>query len=145
MGGKSKSKSKSQSNTVNTGALVNQGAQQQANNMNGAVQHQADLRDSQLGTIFPAFGEMVQGGMGLFGSNPIANLVGGMMGMPINLETPDFAQAFIDKYKKPEEQAQLPDEQMPQVYNVNDDMRQRLMGVKPYGQSRYGIIGGVRK
>ena len=134
MGGKSKSKSNSQSNTVNTGALVNQGAQQQANNMNGAVQHQANLRDSQLGAIFPAFGEMVQGGMGTFGSNPIASLVGGMMGMPIQMETPDFAQAFIDKYRKPQEQ--MPVEQAPQVSPT---------GVPNAQMPQYmGIIGGRR-
>lgn len=141
MGGKSKRKSSSKSNAVNTGALVNQGANQQANQMNGAVQHQANLRDSQLGAMFPAFGEMVQGGYGTLQENPVANLIGGMFGLPIQMETPDFAQSFIDKYRKPQEQ--LPVEQTP--YNVNDDMRQRLSGVTPYGQSRYGMIGGVRR
>lgn len=148
MGGRSKSKSKSSSNnTVNTGALTQQGAAQQAQQMDGAAQHQQNLQNSQMSHVMPAFGEMVKGAMGSFADNPMASFMGAALGMPIQMETPGFMEEFINKYR-PEEPAAAPQQQ---PYNVNDDMRARMgMGspygaTGPYGQPSMYNVGGVRR
>lgn len=150
MGGRSKSKSRSSSNnTVNTGALTQQGATQQAQQMGGAAQHQQNLQNSQLSHVMPAFGEMVRGAMGSFADNPMASFMGAALGMPIQMQTPGFIDEFVNKYRPQE--PETPVEQAPQPYNVNDDMRAR-MGIGspygtygPYGQPNVYNVGGVRR
>ena len=129
MGGKSKSRSSS-SNQVNTGALTQQGANQQARQMNSAVGHQQGLQNSQMSQVMPAFGQMIGGAMESFGSNPMMNMIGAAFGMPVQMQTPDFIQDFIDKYS-PQEPA-TPVEQAPHPYNINDDMRMRMGMGGPY-------------
>lgn len=149
MGGRSKSRSSS-NNTVNTGALAQQGATQQAQQMGGAAQHQQNLQNSQLSHVMPAFGEMVKGAMGSFADNPVANFMGAALGMPIQMQTPEFLEEFINKYR-PQEPAAAPQAPQQQPYNVNDDMRARMgMGSPygaygPYGQPNVYNVGGVRR
>ena len=121
MGGKSKSRSSS-SNKVNTGALTQQGANQQARQMNSAVGHQQGLQNSQMSHVMPAFGQMIGGAMESFGSNPMMNMIGAAFGMPVQMQTPDFIQTFIDKYKPQEPVEPVAQPQQPQVSNPNRGM-----------------------
>ena len=59
---------------------------------------QQDLANKQLGSLLPIFAELVQSGQGMFGSNPMMSLMGGMFGQPMQVQTPDFLQEFIAKY-----------------------------------------------
>jgi hypothetical protein len=132
MGGRSRKSSSSNSNTVNTAGLQQKGASQQAANMSSAFGMQKALEQSQLGQIMPAFAEMVGGAMGSFRDNPSANFMGALLGMPIQMDTPDFVNSFINKYKAPEPQTQ--EQQFGALptgapkFNVNDYMRNRFMG-----------------
>ena len=138
MGGRSKSKSSTSSQSgANTSQLQAKGAAQQNSMMNGARNQYDSLSSSMLGSVFPAFGEMLQGGIGQMNSNPMGQFMGAALGLPIQMETPDFMQSFIDKYRPQEQAAQAPAEQAP--YNVNDDMRARMGMGQPYGQ--YGPYG----
>lgn len=142
MGGKSKSKSSSSSNSgYNTDTLQSQGASQQANQMNSAFGFNKMLQDSQLGQIMPAFGEMVKGGTDMMNGNVAQQFMGSMMGLPIQMETPDFISSFVDKYK-PQEPAQPTAAPQGPAYNINDDMRNRMGAPSPYGQ--YGPYGHQR-
>lgn len=125
---------------ADTGALVQRGANQQAQQMNSAVGHQQGLQNSQMSQVMPAFGQMIGGAMESFGQHPMMNVMGAALGLPIQVQTPDFVQDFINKYK-PQEPA-TPVEQAPQTYNVNDDMRARMGFGSPYGQyGQYGRYG----
>ena len=144
MGGRSKSKSSSNTQQQ-TNATMNS-LSNQASKFSDAAKGYGNLQTAMMGQIFPAFGEMVGGAMKSFGENPMANFMGAALGMPIQMETPDFVQSFVDKYK-PQEPA-TPVEQAPQPYNVNDDMRMRMGMGGPYGQyniNRPGLFGGVRR
>lgn len=66
---------------------------------------QQDLKNSQMSDVFGGFGAMLQDAKGMFGQNPMMNLMGGMLGMPIQMETPDVLTDFINKYRKPEQSA----------------------------------------
>ena len=112
-----------------------------AGSLGEAAQGYGNLQTAMLGSIFPAFGEVVKGGMESFGQNPVANMMGAAFGLPIQMQTPEFAQNFIDKYS-PQEPAQAPAQQAPQPYDVNDDMRARMGMGTPYGQ--YGQYGPQR-
>ena len=145
MGGKSKSKS-----SVNTQQQANStmsNLSQGASKFSDAAKGYGNLQTAMIGQMFPAFGELVKGGMESMQSNPMGKFVGAALGLPIQLETPGFIDDFISKYRPPEE----PAEQAPQVYNVNDDMRARMgMGSPygaygPYGQPNMYNVGGVRR
>ena len=142
MGGRSKSSSNTNPKPVDTGAVVDKGASQQERSFGGAQQGYGNLQTAMIGQIFPAFGEMVGGAMKSFGQHPMGNIMGAAFGLPIQMETPEFAQKFIDKYR-PQEPA-APAQQAPQqpAYNINDDMRARMGMVTPYGQ--YGQYGPQR-
>ena len=92
-----------------------------------------NLLGGQLGVIGDALGGMVNHGMQLMENNPgKANFIRAIGGMPIQMDTPDFMQSFIDKQRPKEPAAPAP-------YNVNDDMRARMGMGTPYGQySQYG-------
>lgn len=130
MGSKSKSRSSNTSqSTSNTmaGLAKNKVSNEEVMGLQGNLQ--ANL----LNTMLPGFGAMVKDGMQSFGSNPMANVMGAMFGQPMQMQTPDFLSAFIDKYKPVEEE---PTQQQqfgamppsaPQ-FNVNDYMRNQFMG-----------------
>lgn len=95
---------------------------------------QGNLQANLLNTMLPGFGAMVKDGMQSFGSNPMANVMGAMFGQPMQMQTPDFLSAFIDKYKPVEEEEPTQQQQFgamptgaPQ-FNVNDYMRNGFMG-----------------
>ena len=136
MGGRSKSSSgaNTQQQTNSTMSSLSR----QAGKLGEAAQGYGNLQTALVGQMFPAFGEMVKGGMESLGQNPMANIMGAALGMPIQMETPEFAQNFIDKYR-PEEPTAAPQQQ---PYNVNDDMRARMGMGTPYGQ--YGQYGPQR-
>ena len=101
MGSKSSSKSSSSSN-FNTGGMGGgtavKGAAQQGSMMNGAAQHQQNLMGSILGTAMPAFGELIKGGMQQMNSNPMYQAMGAMMGMPVQMDSPQWIDDFIQKH-----------------------------------------------
>ena len=125
MGGKSRSSSSTQSTQ---GGMTN-GAHKVSNEAVAGMQQ--DLKNSQMSDVTSGFGAMLQDAKGMFGQNPMMNLMGGMLGMPIQMETPDAMADFINKYRKPEQspQAQQPQQQpQQQPFNVNDYMRNQFMG-----------------
>ena len=138
MGGRSSSNSGS----------TQQATQNSMNNLRGqattndeAMKLQGNLQTTMLNSMFPAFGEMVKGGFDMMNSNPGMKLFGHAMGLPIQMETPDFMQSFIDKYR-PEEPVQPA---QPEPYDINDDMRRRMGMGTPYGQyspQRTSMFGG---
>ena len=67
---------------------------------------QQDLKNSQMSDVTSGFGAMLQDAKSMFGQNPMMNLMGGMLGMPIQMETPDAMTDFINKYKEPEQPQQ---------------------------------------
>jgi hypothetical protein len=102
---------------------------------------QQNLQGALLQTAFPAFGEMLKGGMDTMNSNPAMKLFGSAMGLPIQMETPDFMQGFIDKYRPQPEQPQQPAQQ----FNINDHMRQQMnpnQNMNPYGVNPNMNYGG---
>ena len=146
MGGKSKSSSNSNTSATTNATMNN--LSKGASKFGDAAKGYGNLQTALVGQMFPAFGEMVKGGMQSFGENPMANFMGAALGMPIQMETPGFIDDFINKYRPEQPAAQQP--QQPQVYNVNDDMRARMgMGGSPYGQynqqNPYGYAGGVNR
>jgi len=132
MGGRSKSSSSNNSSqTSSTMAnLKNQGVSNEK-----VAGMQQSLANSQLGSILPIFSEMVQSGQGMFGSNPMMNVMGAMFGQPIQMQTPDFLSEFIQKYNPPapeqptQEQlyGKIPTMPNGQPFNINDHMRNRFM------------------
>ena len=126
MGGKSKSSSSNTSGM--TSSTMGNLAKGRVSNEKVAGMQQG-MADRQMGSMLPVFSEMVQNGQSMFGSNPMMKFMGGMMGMPIQMQTPDFLSGFIDKYRPQEPQQP----QQPQPYNVNDDMRRRMGMGSPYG------------
>jgi hypothetical protein len=131
MGGRSKSSSSSTSgSTANSGQLMKEAGKAQQN-----------LQGALLQTAFPAFGEMLKGGMEAMNSNPAMKLFGSAMGLPIQMETPEFMQGFIDKYRPQPEQPQQPAQQ----FNINDHMRQQMnpnQNMNPYGVNPNMNYGG---
>ena len=128
MGGRSKSSSSSTSgSTANSGQMMKEAGKAQQN-----------LQGALLQTAFPAFGEMLKGGMESMNSNPAMKLFGSAMGLPIQMETPEFMQGFIDKYRPQPEQP-------PQQFNINDHMRQQMnpnQNANPYGVNPNMNYGG---
>lgn len=101
MGGKSKSKSSSSSTSSSTNNTFNQMAgNAQSNSTVAGLQD--NLQNNMMGDLLGGFGAMVQDGMQSFGDNPMMNLMGGMMGMPVEVQTPDFLNDFIEKYQNRE-------------------------------------------
>ena len=99
MGGRSRSSSSTQSTQ---GGMTN-GAHKVSN---GAVAGmQQDLKNSQMSDVVGGFGALLQDAKSMFGQNTMMNMMGGMLGMPIQLETPDAMTDFINKYKKPDTSA----------------------------------------
>jgi hypothetical protein len=135
MGGKSKSKSNvnTQSQTNSTMNNLSKGASK----LGDAAKGYGNLQTAMIGQMFPAFGELVKGGMESMQGNPMGKFMGAALGMPIQMETPGFIDDFINKYRPPEEPVASPQQQQP--YNVNDDMRSRMGMGGPTGQ--YGQYG----
>lgn len=102
----------------------------------GAMGMYDKMLGGQLGTIGNALGGLVDKGMQFMEDNPgKANFIRAIGGMPIQLDTPDSIQGFIDKYRPKEPPAPA----APAPYNVNDDMRARMGMGTPYDQySQYG-------
>ena len=137
MGGKSK---KSSGGTSATTSSTMDGLSKKASTFGDAAKGYGNLQTAMVGQMFPAFGELVKGGMESMQNNPMGKFMGAALGLPIQMETPGFIDDFISKYRPPE----TPAEQPPQPYNVNDDMRARMgMGgpTGPYGgqQPQMGI------
>ena len=100
---------------------------------------QQQMANGQMGNVASGMSEMVQAGQQMFGQNPMMNILGGMMGMPVQMQTPDFLQNFIQKYQPPQqpEQPQQPTQEqqfgpMPhemvtrpngRPFNINEYMR----------------------
>ena len=129
----SKSKSKSSNNSQSTHNTMNSLAKGAVSNEKVAGMQQA-LADSQMGSILPIFSEMVQSGQGMFGDNPMMNVMAAMFGQPIQTQTPDFLSEFIQKYAPKEEpQTQTQQQQFgampPQqpVFDINQHMRNQFM------------------
>ena len=105
----------------------------------GAMGMYNNMLGSQLGVIGDTFSNMVDQGMQFMEDNPgKANFIRAIGGLPIQLDTPDFMQTFIDKYQPKEPAAPAP-------YDVNDDMRARMGMGTPYGQyspQRTSMFGG---
>lgn len=133
MGGRSRSSSRTQSTQ---GGMTN-GVHKVSNGEVAGMQQ--DLKNSQMSDVFGGFGAMLQDAKGMFGQHPIMNLMGGMLGMPIQMETPDVMTDFINKYRKPEQSAYeqriaelmqkngtQPQPQQP--FNVNQYMRNQFTG-----------------
>ena len=148
MGGKSKSKS-----SVNTQQQANStmsNLSQGASKFSDAAKGYGNLQTAMVGQMFPAFGELIKGGMESMQGNPMGQVMGAALGLPIQMETPGFIDDFISKYR-PEEPAAAPQAPQQQPYNVNDDMRARMgMGSPygaygPYGQPNMYNVGGVRR
>ena len=107
----------------------------QATTNDEAMKLQGNLQTSVLNSMFPAFGEVVQGGLQMMNSNPGMKAFGHAMGMPIELEAPDFIQSFIDRYR-PQEPVQPAQRTQPEPYDINEDMRRRMnpgQNMNPYG------------
>lgn len=131
MGSRSRSKGNSTAqSTSNTMAGLANG---KTSNSEMMGLHQ-DMQRGLLGNIFPAFGAMVQDGMKSFGDNPMANVMGAILGMPIKTQAPDFLTSFIEKYKTPEPPVQPTQQQqfgaMPQQpqFDINRYMQNQFMG-----------------
>ena len=142
MGGRSKKKSSSNTQQQ-TAQTMSQLADGKTSNEELMGDQQA-MQASMLGTMFPAFGAMVQDGMRSFSQNPMAPFIGAAMGQPIEVQTPEFLSAFIDKYKADQEPvAPTPVEQAP--FDINQDMQQRFgMGYSPYGTNyNAGLFRGL--
>ena len=75
---------------------------------------QQDLQNSQMSDVAGGFGAMLQDAKSMFGQNPMMNLMGGMLGMPMQIETPDAMRDFINKYRQPEQSPQTQQQGMPQ-------------------------------
>ena len=135
MGGRSKSSS---SNTSGATQSTMNGLAKGAVSNEKVAGMQQGMADRQMGSMLPVFSEMVQSGQSMFGSNPMMKFMGGMMGLPIQIQTPDFLSEFINKYNPPEPQ-QPEQPQQPQPYNVNDDMRRRMGMGSPYGAGQYSV------
>jgi len=102
MGGRSKSSSSNTSGqTQSTMNGLSRGGVS-----NGTVAGlQQDLKNSQMSDVVGGFGAMLQDAKSMFGQNPMMNLMGGMLGMPVQMETPDAMTDFINKYREPEQSA----------------------------------------
>jgi hypothetical protein len=135
MGGRSKSNSSvnTQQQTNSTMNSLSQGASK----LGDAAKGYGNLQTAMVGQMFPAFGELIKGGMESMQSNPMGQFMGAALGLPIQMETPGFIDDFISKYRPPEQPVASPQQQQP--YNVNDDMRARMGNGSPYGQ--YGPYG----
>ena len=131
--------SRSRSSSSNTSGSTKSSM---ANLAKGAVSNEAvagmqqDLSSKQMGSMLPIFAELVQSGQGMLGKNPMMNMLGGMFGMPVQMETPDFLQDFIKKYNPPEPQPpQQP--QPPQMPNYMNGMGQTGIGTVPFNINEY--------
>ena len=133
MGSKSKSRSSNTSGATKS-TMANLAKGKMSNEAVAGMQQ--DLANSQMGSILPIFAELVQNGQGMFGSNPMMNMLGGMFGMPVQMQTPDFLQDFIKKYNPPEpQQPQQP--QPPQMPNYMNGMGQTGIGAVPFNINEY--------
>lgn len=144
MGGKSKKNSSSNTQQQTTQTMNGLAAGKTSNEE--LMDTRQAMQASMLGTMFPAFGAMVQDGMKSFSQNPMAPFVGAAMGQPIAVQTPEFLSEFINKYKAEQEPvAPTPVEQAP--FDINQDMQQRFgMGYSPYGNNyNAGLFRGVRR
>ena len=71
---------------------------------NGAVPNeqvagwQQDLANSQMSDAAGLFGSMVQDGMSMFGQNPMMNIMGSMLGLSMQMETPDALSNFFERH-----------------------------------------------
>ena len=141
MGGRSNKSSGSSTGETTTSTM--DGLAGKASKFGDAAKGYGNLQTAMMGQMFPAFGELVKGGMESMQGNTMGKFMGAALGLPIQMETPGFIDDFISKYRPPEQ----PAEQQPQPYNVNDDMRARMgMGSPtgpygPYGQQPNMGIG----
>lgn len=133
--------SKKKSNSQNTSAASNQQMQQLMQNQPsneelGAQQQQ--MANSQMGNVASGISEMVQAGQQMFGQNPMMNILGGMMGMPVKMQTPDFLQNFIQKYNPQEpQQPQQPQQQQQPPQMPNQIGGQTGIGTVPFDINEY--------
>ena len=132
MGGRSKSSSSNNSSqTSSTMAnLKNQGVSNEK-----VAGMQQDMANQQMSNVGGVVSSLIKDGMEMFGQNPMMNIMGGFLGMPIQLQTPSALEDFIAKYRPQEPQQP----QQPQPYNVNDDMRARMGMGSPYGVGQYSV------
>ena len=133
MGSKKKAK--------NTSAASNQQMQQLMQNQPSneeLMAQQQQMANGQIGNVGSGMSQMVQAGQQMLGQNPMMNILGGMMGMPVQIQAPEFMQDFINKYRPQPEPTQeqqfgpMPN-QMPagpngQPFDINDHMRNQDFG-----------------
>jgi hypothetical protein len=97
---------------------------------------QQGLANSQLGSTLGVVDALVRNGHQMFGDNIGMKIMGGMFGMPIQMQTPDFLSEFINKYNPPEpQQPQQP--QPPQMPNYMGGMGQTGIGTVPFNINEY--------
>lgn len=107
---------------------------------------QQDLANKQMGSMLPIFAELVQNGQGMFGSNPMMNMLGGMFGQPMQVQTPGFLQDFFAKYNppKPEQPQQQPVRSRFGVYDaLVDNERFRQAGGVSRGDQSHPLQRGT--
>jgi len=129
----SKSRSKSSNTSQSTQNTMNNLAKGAVSNEKVAGMQQS-LADSQMANVGGMFGAMIKDGMSMFGENPMMSLMGSMLGMPVQIQTPDAMQEFLAKYApKQEPQRQTQQQQFgampPQqpVFDINQHMRNQFM------------------
>ena len=134
MGGRSKSSSSNTSGATQS-TMSNLAKDRVSNDVVAGMQQ--DMANKQMGSMLPIFAELVKNGQGMFGSNPMMSLLGGMFGQPTQVQTPDFLREFIDKYNPPEpQQPQQP--QPTQMPNYMNGMGQSGIGAVPQNMHRRG-------
>ena len=139
MAGKSKSKSNSKATSQATTNTMN-------NLKKGAVSNekvagmQQDLANTQMQSVGGGLGAMIEDAMGMFGENPMMSLMGGMMGLPVQLKAPDALQEFIDKYR-PQEDAAPQQPQVAQQPQQGMNVAAAAPGMDQYGRP-IGLMNG---
>lgn len=117
---------------------------------------QQQMANGQMGNVASGMSEMVQAGQQMFGQNPMMNILGGMLGMPVKMQTPEFLQNFINKYNPPAPQqptqeqqfGQMPN-QMPvgpngQPFDINEHMRGQNLGMRALPDDHVPRHGAMR-
>lgn len=135
MGSRSRSSSSNTSGATSStmGNLAKGGASNEA-----VAGMQQDLSNSQLGSTLGVVDALTRNGHQMFGDNIGLKIMGGMLGMPIQTQTPDFLKDFIKKYSPPEPQQPQPQpQQPPQMPNYMGGMGQTGIGTVPFDINEY--------
>ena len=132
MGSRSKSRSSNTSGATSS-TMGNLSKGKVSNEVVAGMQQ--DLLNKQMGAMLPIFAELVQNGQGMFGSNPMMNLMGSMFGQPMQVQTPDFLAEFIAKYNPPA--PEQPQQTQPPQPSYMNGMGQTGVGAVPFNINEY--------